>query len=125
MEAKENGYDDALFLNHDGFISESTGSCIFFIMNGKVFTPSRSCDILPSITRRRIMILCEENNIEVTEGEFTADFLYQSDGIFLCGSMMELQPVSQIGKVEIDTRKSHIFLEILQLFQESLKRINI
>lgn len=125
LEAKENGYDDAVFLNHDGFISESTGSCIFFILNGKVLTPSRDCDILPSITRRRILILCQENNIEAIEGEFTADYLMRSEGIFLSGSMMEIQPVSQIENIRIDTKNSQVFLRILNLFHESLKRENI
>ena len=125
LDAIEHGFSDALFINRKGSISESTGSCIFFIKGDSVLTPSLDCDILPSITRRRIIALCKNNGIKIVEGHFRLEEVMNSDAAFLCGSMMEIMPVTQIDEHKFETAHSSIYIRIINLFQESLVIENI
>ena len=125
LDAMEHGFDDALIINQEGSISESTGSCIFFIKGDLVLTPSLDCDILPSITRRRIIALCKSNGIEIVEGHFRLEEAMSSDAAFLCGSMIEIMPVTQINGHKFQTGNSSIYNRIVNLFQESLVIENI
>jgi len=125
LDAMEHGFDDALIINQEGSISESTGSCIFFIKGDLVLTPSLDCDILPSITRRRIITLCKSNGIEIVEGHFRLEEAMSSDAAFLCGSMIEIMPVTQINGHKFQTGNSSIYNRIVNLFQESLVIENI
>ena len=125
LEAMERGFDDALIINQKGSLSESTGSCIFFIQGDLVLTPSLNCDILPSITRRRIIGLCKINGIEIVEGHFKLEEVLGCDAAFLCGSMMEIMPVTQIDEHKFETAHSSIYNRIINLFQESLVIENI
>ena len=125
LDAMAHGFDDALIINQKGFISESTGSCIFFIKGDSVLTPSLDCDILPSITRRRIIALCKNNGIETLEGHFRLEEVLTCDAAFLCGSMIEIMPVIQINGYIFETGSSSIYKRIVNLFQESLVIENI
>ena len=125
LDAIDHGFSDALFINGKGSISESTGSCIFFIKGDSVLTPSLDCDILPSITRRRIIALCKKNRIEVVEGHFRLEEVISSDAVFLCGSMMELMPVTQIDDYKFETGSNSLYIRIVNLFQESLVIENV
>lgn len=125
IEAIEQGYDDALMINHKGFISEATGSCIFFLKDGALFTPSLDCDILPSITRYRIISLCKKNRIKVIEGRYKPGDLIRSDAAFLCGSMIEIMPISNIDNMKFDTSNSSMFRNIVKLYKKSLILENI
>lgn len=125
LEAIENGFDDALILNQEGFISESSGSCIFFIKDGKLLTPSLNCDILPSITRRRIIALCLINGIAVEECRLKPDQLREMDGAFLCGSMIEIMPVSLIDNNFMKTNELALFNRLVDLFKDSISEENI
>ena len=120
LEANESGFDDALILNQDGIISESTGSCIFFIKDGKLLTPSLDCDILPSITRRRVIALCSLNGIEVLECRLKPESISDMDGAFLCGSMIEIVPISQIDNTSIRTSELNLFRKVFDIFRDSL-----
>lgn len=125
LDAIEHGFSDALFINRKGSISESTGSCIFFVKGDSVLTPSLDCDILPSITRRRIIALCKKNGIEIVEGHFRLDEVMRSDAAFLCGSMMELMPVTQIDNYKLEIGNTSLYSRIVNLFQESLVIENV
>ena len=125
IEAKEHGFDDALMINHKGHISEATGSCIFFLKDGLLFTPSLDCDILPSITRYRIISLCKKKGIEVIEGRYKTEDLIRSDAAFLCGSMIEIMPISNIDNTKFDTSNSSVYRKIVRLYKESLILENI
>lgn len=119
LEALDNGYDGALFLTNKGYVSESTGSCIFFISENSVETPNLDSDILNSITRKRIIKLCRSNSINVIEKQIPINLLETYKAAFLVGTMMEVKPVSQIDSVKYDTRDS-TFKTILNLFIDSI-----
>lgn len=104
-EALRNGYDTSLFLNEHGKISEGPGSCFFMIKNGQLITPQLTDSVLESITRDSIIQIAKNLNIEVIERTIDRTELYTADEAFLCGSAMELTPISSIDKFIIEQHK--------------------
>ncbi|HCK03743.1 MAG TPA: branched-chain amino acid aminotransferase, partial [Methylophilaceae bacterium] len=100
LEAKSKGADLPLLKNKDGFISESSGACVFLVLKGVVITPSLDCDILESITRDTVLQIFLQNNYKIEERLITEDELNESDEIFLCGSAAEITPIKLIQKAD-------------------------
>jgi len=99
-EAVEQGYDEAIFLTGNGFISEGSAENIFLIRGGTLITPDRSADILEGITRGVIIKLCrKELDLEVVERPVGRTELYVADEAFLCGTGAQVSPI-----VEVDRR---------------------
>lgn len=96
LDVRRRGFDDALFLTSDGMVAEATGSTVFFFRNGKIVTPCVECDILPGITRARIIRLCAENGVPIQEAKIREDELSSYDGAILTGTMVEIKPVSRL-----------------------------
>jgi len=90
------GYDDALFLDHRGFVAEATGANLFAVRNGKLITPTPDC-FLNGITRQTVIALAKENGISVEERHITPDELDSFDEIFLTGTAAE---VTAVGKID-------------------------
>lgn len=102
LEAKSRGFDGALFLSQNGYISESTGSCIFFIKDETVYTPSTNCDILIGITRNRIIDLFEKNKISVIQSKIYPSDLQTFQCCFLAGTMIEIKRINKIDNIYFD-----------------------
>ena len=98
LEAKSRGADLPILSNKDGFISESSGACVFLVRNGVIKTPSLDCDILESITRDTVIKILLEHKYIVEEGLISEAELSQSDEIFLCGSAAEITPIKLLEK---------------------------
>lgn len=122
MEAIENGYDSAVFLNNQGKVSEAPGSCLFLVRDNKLITPPITASILESITRDTIIQIARDDlNIEVIERDVDRTELYICDEIFLCGSAMEVTPVKSVDNIFTNykesgeiTRKLHkLYLEVV------------
>ncbi len=100
-EAIMAGYDEAILLNSEGFVSEGSGENIFIVRGGKVVTPAMAQHILEGITRRAVInLLSKELIIEVEERPVARSELYIADEIFMTGTAAEVTPV-----VEVDNRK--------------------
>ena len=97
--ALRSGYDEAVILDPEGFVSECTGENIFIVAEGKLKTPPLAL-VLDGITRDSIITLAGEMNIPFEEDLLTRDQLYIADEVFICGTAAEVVPV-----IEIDTRK--------------------
>lgn len=89
QEAKENGYDEALLLDINGYVAEGPGANIFFEKEGKIFTPPPG-NILPGITRATVIELCHELGIPLEEKLFTIDELRTAESVFYCGTAAEV-----------------------------------
>lgn len=120
LEAWDNGYDCAIFMNDLGKIAEGPGSCLFMVRNGKLITPAVSSSILESITRDTVICIAKEIGIEVIERDIDRTELYMCDEAFLCGSAMEITPIYSVDKYLITdnignlTQKLHEkYLEIV------------
>jgi len=115
LEAQENGYDSAIFLNNLGKISEAPGSCLFMIRDGVLITPPCTASVLESITRATIIELARDLlHVETVERDIDRTELYICDEAFLCGSAVEIKPIINIdgyivgnGEVGTITKKIH------------------
>jgi branched-chain amino acid aminotransferase len=102
-EALQNGYDDAISLDHSGHVTEGTVANLFLVRNGKIITPSVSSDILEGITRNSIMIMARDLKIPVEERQVDRTELYIADEAFICGSSARVVPIISIDKRPIGT----------------------
>ncbi len=108
LEALENGYDTAIFLNNNGHISEGPGSCLFMVKNGRLITPLLTDSVLESITRDSIITLAHDLDIKVEERTIDRTELYNADEAFLCGSSMEITPIFSVDHYEITKEEGQI-----------------
>ncbi|MGM0555356.1 MAG: branched-chain amino acid transaminase [Myxococcota bacterium] len=95
-EVQTAGYDEAIMLDTEGYISEASGENIFVVEDGRLLTTPVGSSILRGITRETIMTLAEERDLEVVEQRFTRDMLYCADEIFMTGTAAEVTPVREV-----------------------------
>lgn len=101
QEAKRNGYDEAILLDHLGNVSEAPGENIFVLRNGNIITPPSSSSVLEGITRESVMEIVQDQGYKVVEREIQRTELYLADEIFLTGTAAEITPVITIDGKEI------------------------
>ena len=94
-EAKEAGYDEALLLDSEGYISEGPGECFFIVENGVVITPPNDSS-LASITQDTVIKIARDLGIEVRRERITRDRAYTADEAFFTGTAAEVTPISNI-----------------------------
>jgi branched-chain amino acid aminotransferase len=95
-EAKLGGYDEAILLDAQGYVSEGSGENLFIVRKGTLVTPPLSGSILAGITRDTVMVLAREAGIPVVEDRITRDELWLADEVFLTGTAAELTPVREV-----------------------------
>ena len=100
IEAKEDGYDEAVMLDTNGFVSEATGENIFIVRDGIIKTTPWT-SILGGITRESIMTLARDLGYTVEEQQFTRDELYIADEAFFTGTAAELTPIRELDNRQI------------------------
>lgn len=94
-EALQAGYDEAILLDSEGYVSEASGENIFIVKNGILRTPPLT-SILPGITRDAILTLARNLGIPTREGKFSLDDLYLADEAFLTGTAAEVTPIREV-----------------------------
>jgi branched-chain amino acid aminotransferase len=98
QEVANDGYDEALLLDVDGYVAEGAGENIFIVKKGKLYTPDlTSC--LEGITRDSVITLARDLGIELIEKRITRDEIYCADEAFFTGTAAEITPIR-----ELDTR---------------------
>jgi branched-chain amino acid aminotransferase len=122
-EALEQGFDEAIFLTQDGFISEGSAMNIILIRNGKLITPDLSADILEGITRAVLIELCrEELGLEVIERPVGRSELYLADEAFLCGTGAQVSPIIEADRRPIgDGKVGPLTTKIQELYFRVVK----
>lgn len=120
LDSEKRGFQGTLFLNDKGYISESSGSCIFFIKNKTLYTPSKDCDILVGITRGRILEIAKKNNINFKEVKIKPENISSFDFAFLAGTMIEIKPVASVEDYFFD-KKSNIYDFIIDKYKKYTK----
>jgi branched-chain amino acid aminotransferase len=94
-EAEQDGYDEALLLDVEGFVSEGSGENIFIVRRGKLYTPDLT-SALEGITRDTIVQLAKELGFEVIEKRITRDEVYSADEAFFTGTAAEVTPIREL-----------------------------
>ena len=102
VEARVNGYDDAIILTRDGRLAEAPGANVMLIRDGALVTPSVTSGILEGVTRATLMALFEKHhNRAVDERDVDRTELYVSDELFFCGSAAEVTPVVSVDRIPV------------------------
>ena len=120
-EVKKAGYDEAIMLDTEGYVSEASGENIFIVRGGKIKTTPLT-SILPGITRDSIITLARDKAYEVIEERFTRDELYISDEAFLTGTAAELTPIREVDDRQIGAgRRGPVTEDIQSTFFDVIK----
>jgi branched-chain amino acid aminotransferase len=113
QEATADGYDEALLLDVDGYVSEGSGENFFLVNNGKLYTPDlASC--LDGITRDTVITLARAAGIEVIEKRITRDEVYTCDEAFFTGTAAEVTPIRELDNRTIGSGSRGPVTEKLQ-----------
>ena len=94
-EAAQDGYDEALLLDVDGFVTEGSGENIFIVRKGKIYTPDLT-SALDGITRDTLIQFATEIGIPVIEKRITRDEVYTADEAFFTGTAAEVTPIREL-----------------------------
>jgi branched-chain amino acid aminotransferase len=95
--AEAKGFADAMMLDYRGQLAEATGANAFFVIDGKLHTPTPDC-FLDGITRRAVVGLARRRQIPVIERAMQPEELANVTEVFLAGTAAEVTPVRQIGE---------------------------
>ncbi len=120
-EAVASGYDEALFLDTNGYVSEGTGQNIFILRDGVLLTPPLP-SILEGITRKSIIEMARKEKIKVQEVNLTRDEVYIADEAFFTGTAAEVTPIREVdGRVIGKGKPGPVTKKLQKLFFNIVK----
>ncbi len=116
IEANHAGADDALLLDHRGFVAETNATNVFIVRHGAVLTPyAHACP--EGITRATVIELCAAHDIACRECDLSVSECYRADEMFCTGTMGELAPVIALdGRPIGDGRPGPVIRRLSELF---------
>lgn len=97
QEANQDGYDEALLLDVNGFVTEGSGENIFIVKHNKLITPDLT-SALEGITRDTIIQIANDLKIPVIEKRITRDEVYTADEAFFTGTAAEVTPIRELDR---------------------------
>ncbi len=112
-EARRDGYDEALFLDVEGFVAEGSGENIFMVRDGIIYTPDLT-SALDGITRATVIELAEEVGYEVVVKRITRDEVYVADEAFFTGTAAEVTPIREVDGRKVGSGSRGLVTEQLQ-----------
>ena len=125
QEAKRNGVDEAILLDHNGNVSEAPGENIFIVREGQLSTPSLASSALEGITRDAVIKIAKDLDIDVIERDITRSELNISDEVFLTGTAAEITPVITIDSKKIgDGKPGNITMKMMQEYTDIVMNKN-
>lgn len=95
MEATQDGYDEALLLDVDGFVAEGAGENLFIVKDGCIYEPEIA-SALVGITRSTIISLAKDMGLQVVSKRLTRDDIYIADEAFFTGTAAEVTPIREL-----------------------------
>jgi branched-chain amino acid aminotransferase len=103
--ARASGFDEAIFLNEQGYLAEGSTTNVFLVSNGELITPSFESGVLPGITREVVLEIARTSHIRATERLVNLDELVEAQEAFLTNSILELMPLVSVDGRTIGTGK--------------------
>jgi branched-chain amino acid aminotransferase len=113
-EAVQNGCDEAIFLDSRGLVSEGSAENLFMVRDGKLITPSLASSILEGITRKSILEIAKNLNIEVVERDVSRSELYICDELFFSGTGVQVAWISEVDRRVVGSGKIGPITEMIQ-----------
>ena len=99
-EAIQDGYDEALLLDVDGFVAEGAGENLFIVKDGAIYEPEIASALM-GITRSTIISLAREMGLEVKSKRLTRDDVYIADEAFFTGTAAEVTPIRELDRIQL------------------------
>ncbi|HET9689571.1 MAG TPA: branched-chain amino acid transaminase [Acidimicrobiales bacterium] len=96
IEAVKAGYDEAVLLSPQGFVSECTGENLFVVRKGRILTPPLSAGALEGITQATVSTIARDLGYELEVGNILRSDLYVAEEVFLTGTAAEVVPVRSV-----------------------------
>ncbi len=96
VESLKAGYDEAIMLNQQGYVTDGTGENVFVVRGGVLFTPPTSAGCLDGITRASVMAMARDLGYEVREENLVRTDLYHADEAFFTGTAAEITPIREV-----------------------------
>jgi branched-chain amino acid aminotransferase len=96
VEALKAGYDEAIMLNPQGWVSECTGENIFVVRKGRIITPPLMAGALEGITQDSVMTIARDLGFDIRTDHLARSDLYVAEEIFVCGTAAEVTPVNSV-----------------------------
>jgi len=122
VEAVKNGFDEAIFLDHDGYVSEGSGENLFIVKDDLVITPPTYSSILIGITRDTVMRLCYDMEVKVQERPITRTELIHAEEAFFSGTAAEITPIVEVDHHKIgDGDTGEFTKKLMDSFQEIVR----
>jgi branched-chain amino acid aminotransferase len=112
-EAEQDGYDEALLLDVDGYVAEGSGENVFIVKKGKLYTPDLTA-CLEGVTRDTVITLAGELGVPVVEKRITRDEVYCADEAFFTGTAAEITPIRELDRRQIGAGRRGPITEKLQ-----------
>lgn len=120
-EATKAGCDEAILLDHQGFVAEGSGENIFVVQKGELLTPP-AASVLLGITRDAVFSLAAMKGLTVRETPLTRNQLYDADEVFFTGTAAEISPIGEIdGHTIQDGKAGPITREISSLYEQAIR----
>jgi branched-chain amino acid aminotransferase len=101
VEALKAGYDEAILLSPQGYVSECTGENIFVVRRGRIVTPPPSAGALEGITQSSVLTIARDLGFDYEVGHILRSDLYTADEAFVSGTAAEIVPIRSVDDREI------------------------
>jgi branched-chain amino acid aminotransferase len=101
VEALKAGYDEAILLSPQGYVSECTGENIFVVRRGTIFTPPVSAGALEGITQASVTTIARDLGFDVQVANIARSDLYTAQEAFLSGTAAEIVPIRSVDDREL------------------------
>jgi branched-chain amino acid aminotransferase len=120
LEATQDGYDEALLLDVDGFVAEGAGENLFLVKSGRIYEPELTSALI-GITRDTVIQLAGDMGLQVTSKRLTRDDIYIADEAFFTGTAAEVTPIRELdnrtigsgGRGPITARLQSLFFDVV------------
>jgi branched-chain amino acid aminotransferase len=119
LEGTQQGYDDALLVDQEGFLTEGTTFNIFYVKNKIIATPPLEVGILDGVTRRHILKLAQNLGYHTREVRFPREYLYEADEVFMTSTIKEAFPVTQVDHIKY--KAGPITLKLNEAFRKDVQ----
>lgn len=117
---EDNNIYEALLVNREGFFTEGSKSNVFFVMDGVLLTPPLK-DVLGGVTRKRILVLANENNVKTLEKSIRPEDVKSLEGAFISGTSPKILPINSIDGVKLNSTECDIIKSLISLYEEKIK----
>ncbi|MGZ8647426.1 MAG: aminotransferase class IV [Solirubrobacteraceae bacterium] len=115
--AREQGFDEALFITPHGRVLEGPTWTFFWVSDGRLLTPPLSDGILDSITRARLL-----DELAVSESPCTLDDVRAADEAFIASSLREVTPIATVDDIELPSAPGPVTAAALEAFKQRVAR---